>query len=239
MLSHEETIKFLRLAKSGDDKAKEKLIVENTSLIKCIVKRFTGRGVEYDDLFQLGAIGLMKAISNFDEKFEVKFSTYAVPMIIGEIKRFLRDDGAIKVSRIIKGLSVKINQYVEECRLNGQKSPAIEELAQKFQVDKEDVALAIGSLSKPVSLYEKVNEDGEKAIELIDKLAGDDKEEDLIDNIMLKQLISKLSQKERKIIVLRYYEDRTQSEIAKELGVSQVQVSRLESKIIEKLKSKM
>lgn len=239
MLSHAETIDFLRLAKNGDESAKEKLIVENTSLIKCIVKRFMGRGVEYDDLFQLGALGFIKAIYNFDEGFDVRFSTYAVPMIIGEIKRFLRDDGSIKVSRIIKGLSFKINRYIEELKLSGKDSPTVEELSVKFGADKEDVALALSSNIKPLSLYESVSEEGDKKIELIDKIPSEEKEDDLIEKITLSKLISELSERERKIIVLRYYGDRTQSEIAKELGVSQVQVSRLETKIVQKLKSKM
>lgn len=239
MLTKTETVEFLRLAKKGDEKAKETLIMENTSLIKCIVKRFSGRGVEYDDLFQLGAMGFIKAIYNFDESYDVRFSTYAVPMIIGEIKRFLRDDGSIKVSRMIKGLSAKINRYIEEVKKCGKNSPTVEELSAKFLVGKEDIVLALGSLSKPLSLYESVSEEGDKSVELIDKIASNEKEDDLIDEIMLSKLISELSERERKIIVLRYYGDRTQSEIAKELGVSQVQVSRLETKIVEKLKSKM
>lgn len=239
MLTKTETVEFLRLAKKGDEKAKETLIMENTSLIKCIVKRFSGRGVEYDDLFQLGTMGFIKAIYNFDESYDVRFSTYAVPMIIGEIKRFLRDDGSIKVSRMIKGLSAKINRYIEEVKKCGKNSPTVEELSAKFLVGKEDIVLALGSLSKPLSLYESVSEEGDKSVELIDKIASNEKEDDLIDEIMLSKLISELSERERKIIVLRYYGDRTQSEIAKELGVSQVQVSRLETKIVEKLKSKM
>lgn len=239
MLSHSETIIFLRRAKEGDALAKEKLIVENSSLIRCIVKRFLGRGVEYDDLFQLGALGFLKAVYNFDESFDVRFSTYAVPMIIGEIKRFLRDDGSVKVSRIIKSLSLKINKYVEEVKLCGKTPPNVQELAEKFSVSEEDVALALGCSVKPLSLYDSVNEEGDKKVELIDKIASDEKEDDLIEKITLRKLISELDERERKIIVLRYYGDRTQSEIAKELGVSQVQVSRLETKIVEKLKSKM
>lgn len=239
MLSHDETLKLLRLAKEGDEKAKEKLVVENTSLIRCIVKRFSSRGVEYDDLFQLGAMGLVKAIYNFNESFDVKFSTYAVPMIIGEIKRFLRDDGSIKVSRLIKGLSVKINRYLEEKRCQGEEAPTVEELSRKFDVGLDEIVLALGSQSKPISLYETVSDGNDKSIELIDKIAVDDKEDELLDRILLQKSIMELSERERKIIVMRYYGDRTQCEIAKELGVSQVQVSRLETKIVEKLKSMM
>lgn len=239
MLGHDETIKQIRLAKRGNEKAKETLIVENTSLIKCIAKRFVGRGVEFDDLFQLGAIGLIKAIYNFDESFQVKFSTYAVPMIIGEIKRFLRDDGSIKVSRLIKCLSIKINRYSEECKKSGKKPPTIEELSEKFNAEKDEIVLALGASNRPLSLYETVLDSSDKSVELIDKIAGEDKEDDLLERIMLQKCINELSDRERKIIVMRYYGDRTQSEIAKELGVSQVQVSRLETRIVEKIKSKM
>lgn len=239
MLDPNQTIELIRQAKNGDERAKERLIVENTSLIKCVAKRFLGRGVEFDDLYQLGALGFLKAVKNFDESFNVKFSTYAVPMIMGEIKRFLRDDGTIKVSRIIKILSIKINQCIDEYKKQYSKEPTLDFLAEKFNVTKEDVVLAIGAQTKPVSLYENVKDGQDKPIELIDKIACEDKEDDFLDMIMLKRVINELSLREQKIIILRYFGDRTQSEIAKELGVSQVQVSRLETKIVEKIKQKM
>ncbi len=239
MLSSEETLELIRKAQNNDDRAKERLIVENTSLIKCIVKRFSGRGVEFDDLFQLGAMGLIKAIYNFDEKFSVRFSTYAVPMIMGEIKRFLRDDGSIKVSRILKTLSQRINIYVEVLKGEGKPSPTIESLAEKFCVTTDDVVLALGSQNKLISLYDNVGDDGDSSIELIEKIADKEREDDFIEKIMLNNLVSELPERERKLIVLRYYKDKTQSEVAKELGVSQVQISRLENKIIEKLKLKL
>lgn len=239
MLNHEETITLIRQAKTGDERAKEKLIVENSSLIKSVAKRFLGRGVEFDDLYQLGALGFLKAVNNFNEAFNVKFSTYAVPMIMGEIKRFLRDDGTIKVSRYIKILSIKINQCIDEYKKNNNESPTVDFLAKKFGVSKEDIILALGAQAKPLSLYENVKDGQDKPIELIDKIACEDKEDDFLDMIMLKRMIQELDERERKVIILRYFSDRTQSEIAKLLGVSQVQVSRIENKIVNKLKLKM
>ena len=239
MLEKDLTLDLLRKAKAGDKASKEILLVENSSLLKSIVKRFLGRGVEYDDLFQLGSIGFLKAIKNFDENYSVKFSTYAVPMIIGEIKRFLRDDGSVKISRIIKSLGAKIRKYLEELKDKDIKEPTVEELAEIFHAEKEDVVLAIGSQRQTVSIYERMNDDGNKPIELVDTLESEETEEDMTDKLLLKDLLSGLSDRERRIIVLRYYSDRTQSEVAEMLGVSQVQVSRLESRIIEKMKRKI
>ena len=239
MLSNEKTVELIRMAKNGDNYAKEQLLLNNTSLLKSIIKRFGGRGVEYDDLYQLASIGFLKAIANFDESFDVRFSTYAVPMIVGEIKRYLRDDGSVKVSRIIKGLSIKINRYLEEVRKSDLPQPTIEEISKKFEVEKEDVVLAIGAGKQVVSIYDSVNDDGNKPIEVIDLINSGNEEEEMLDRIMIKQLIDGLTDRERKIIIMRYFSDRTQSEIAKELGVSQVQVSRLENKIVEKLRRKI
>ena len=237
MLTVERTIELVRLAKTGDKNAAEELIVNNSSLIKSVVRRFLGRGVEYDDLFQLASIGFIKAINNFDESFNVRFSTYAVPMIAGELKRFLRDDGSIKVSRIIKGLNYKIKVIVEQARKNGEESPSVERLAEMLGVEKEDIALAIGADKRLVSIYDKV--DSEKDIEYLDTIESDEREDELIEKIMLREAIDSLSEREKKIVLLRYFSDKTQSEIAKELGVSQVQISRLETKIVENLKQKL
>lgn len=237
MLTVERTIELVRLAKTGDKNAAEELIVNNSSLIKSVVRRFLGRGVEYDDLFQLASIGFIKAINNFDESFNVRFSTYAVPMIAGELKRFLRDDGSIKVSRIIKGLNYKIKVIVEEARKNGEDSPSVDRLAEMLGVEKEDIALAIGADKRLISIYDKV--DSEKDIEYLDTIESDEREDELIEKIMLREAIDSLSEREKKIVLLRYFSDKTQSEIAKELGVSQVQISRLETKIVENLKQKL
>ncbi|MBE5742214.1 MAG: SigB/SigF/SigG family RNA polymerase sigma factor [Clostridiales bacterium] len=240
MLSGEETLLNLRKAKSGDTKAKEILLENNVLLLKSIIRRFKGKGVEYDDLYQLASMGLLKAINNFDEKFGVVFSTYAVPMIIGEIKRFLRDDGAIKVSRLIKAQAVQINRYIEEYGAQSGETPTVEEIAVALNMEKEDVVLALDSNKMPLSLSEPVDDkDGEKSAELADKIPSNEREEDMVDKILLRSLIEKLPDRERKIIIMRYYRDNTQSEIAKELGVSQVQVSRIENKIINTLKKQL
>lgn len=238
MLEHEKTLELIELAKNGDDSAKETLIRENSPLIKSIIRRFRNKGVEYDDLYQLGCVGFLKAINNFDVKFSVKFSTYAVPMILGEVKRFLRDDGSIKVSRSIKIFAGKINRYIEEYRKENDEAPEIENIARHFGADQEEVVFALDSAKMPLSLYEKEG-DTEKSLELIDKIQAKDNTDDVIDKIIIKDMIDKLPEREKKIIILRYFRDKTQGEIARALGVSQVQVSRLETKIIEKMRCRI
>ena len=240
MLNAEETLFYLRKAKAGDLGAKETLLGNNVLLIKSIVKRFTNKGVEYDDLYQLGCVGFLKAIKNFDEKFGVVFSTYAVPMIIGEIKRFLRDDGSIKVSRIIKSQARNINRFIEEKCTDGGEPPTLDEICAALNMEREDVVLALDSSKMPLSLSETVDDgSGDKSIELIDKIHSSEKEDDMIDKILLKSMIERLPERERKVIIMRYYRDNTQSEIAEALGVSQVQISRIENKIIKQFKSQL
>lgn len=240
MLNAEETLFYLRKAKAGDLGAKETLLGNNVLLIKSIVKRFTNKGVEYDDLYQLGCVGFLKAIKNFDEKFGVIFSTYAVPMIIGEIKRFLRDDGSIKVSRIIKSQARNINRFIEEKCTDGGEPPTLDEICAALNMEREDVVLALDSSKMPLSLSETVDDgSGDKSIELIDKIPSSEKEDDMIDKILLKSMIERLPERERKVIIMRYYRDNTQSEIAEALGVSQVQISRIENKIIKQFKSQL
>jgi RNA polymerase sporulation-specific sigma factor len=240
MLNAEETLFYLRKAKAGDLGAKETLLGNNVLLIKSIVKRFTNKGVEYDDLYQLGCVGFLKAIKNFDEKFGVVFSTYAVPMIIGEIKRFLRDDGSIKVSRIIKSQARNINRFIEEKCTDGGEPPTLDEICAALNMEREDVVLALDSSKMPLSLSETVDDgSGDKSIELIDKIPSSEKEDDMIDKILLKSMIERLPERERKVIIMRYYRDNTQSEIAEALGVSQVQISRIENKIIKQFKSQL
>ena len=240
MLSGEETLFYLRKAKQEDAKAKEILLENNVLLLKSLVRRFKGKGVEYDDLYQLACIGFLKAIKNFNESFGVVFSTYAVPMIIGEIKRFLRDDGAIKVSRIIKAQAVQINRFIEEYSSKSGNVPSVDEISLALNISREDIVLALDSSKIPLSLSEPVDDkDGEKSSELADKISSDEREEDMVDRILLKSLIEKLPPREKKIIIMRYYRDNTQSEIAKILGVSQVQVSRIENKIINSFKQQI
>lgn len=235
MLEHQATLELLKKAQAGDDGAKEKLIEENVPLIKSIVKRFKGR-LEYDDLMQLGAIGFIKAMQNFDVEYGVRFSTYAVPMISGEIKRFLRDDGAIKVSRWTKSLAQKISAYIDEKLKNGEAEPTVEQLATAFEVDAQEIVFAMDAQHYLLSLSATVGDDD---LELGDKIATEECEDENIDKMLLKDLIEDLPQREKKVIVLRYFRDKTQSEIAKELGVSQVQVSRIENKVLQKLKDGM
>lgn len=236
MLDKEETLVLIQRANKGDDSAKTILIEENKPLIKSIVKRFNNRGIEYDDLYQLGCLGFLKAIINFNPDYDVKFTTYAVPMIAGEIKRFIRDDGQIKISRAIKTLSYKIMSFIEQYRNEFSEEPTIEIISQKLNINKEDIVFALDSIKTPVSLYEKTNDD--ENLMLLDKIPAKNNLSD-DDKILLTDIINNLPEREQKLIILRYFRDQTQSEIAAVLGVSQVQVSRLENKIIEKIKKEI
>lgn len=235
MLDHETTLALIKRAQDGDDGAKEQLVKENIPLVKSVVKRFKGRG-EYDDLMQLGAIGFLKAIQNFDSAYNVRFSTYAVPMISGEIKRFLRDDGMVKISRWAKTLATKINVFVDEKLKNGEKEPSVDEIALNFGVDREQIVFAMDTGHYLLSLSSTMGDDD---VTLEDKIVGDRSPDEDLDKIILKDCIDDLPEREKKVIILRYFRDKTQSEIAAELGVSQVQVSRIECKVLQKLKEKL
>ena len=239
MLSHEETLKLISMAQNGDEQAKQRLVVENSPLIKSIIKRFVGKGIEYDDLFQLGALGFVKAINNFQTDYNVKFSTYVVPMIIGEIKRFMRDDGAIKVSRTIKSLNLQINKFIEEYTKQNGLKPSIETIAKNFALPCQEIIFAMDSAKMPISLYTPFEEEEDKSLLVVDRFAQNNQTEELFDNIFLRDTLKNLNPRDKKIILLRYFRDKTQSEIAKELGISQVQVSRLETKIIERIRERI
>ncbi len=239
MLSHDETMELLGKAKEGDENAKETLLTENRPLIKSLIRRYAGRGVEYEDLMQIASVGLLKAIANFNGDYNVRFSTYAVPMILGEVKRFIRDDGSVKISRSVKTLSGKISRYVEQQRQIEGKDPSVSEIAGYFGTEESEVVFAMDSQKEPVSLYEKTDDGDEQGSALIDRIGDGFREERLINGVVLKSLISGLTSREKKIVLLRFYRDMTQSEIAVRLGVSQVQVSRLENKIISKLRDGM
>lgn len=235
MLSVEQTSSLLEQAKRGDDLAKEKLITLNSPLIKSVVKRYLNKGVDYEDLYQLGALGFVKAINNFDANFNVKFTTYAVPMIAGEIKRFLRDDGTVKVSRSIKHISAQINNYIFEYTKNHGEKPSIAHLSEVFGMDKTDIVFAMEANSRPLSIDEKYNDD-EDSNSIGDKLQDGFSYDNYVDKLALRDMIAGLSSREKQVIIMRYYLDKTQSEIAKELGISQVQVSRIENKVLKDLK---
>ena len=237
MLEHNETLRLISEAQQGSEEAKTTLITHNLPLVKSIVRRYIGKNVEYDDLMQLGLVGLNKAIMHFDASFNVRFSTYAVPMVAGEMKRFIRDDGAIKVSRSMKGMSLKINEFVEKYRNEHDKEPHIDEIAKHFDMTAHDINTILDSSKYPLSLTEKYDDDSGKS--LIDRIPSSESTDDMIDRILIKDVVLNLPERERNIIVLRYYRDKTQSEIASIMGVSQVQVSRIESKIIQKIKKSL
>ncbi len=237
MLNQEQTLDYIRQAKNGDEKAKQIIFENNSGLIKSIIRRFQGKGVEYDDLYQIACIGFLKAIQNFDESFEVKFSTYTVPMVIGEIKRYIRDNGAIKVSRTIKILANKINHFIYQYQTINNNAPTIDLIANEFKITQEEVVIAMDSARMPLSIYDKYDDEDE-GVELIDKLSYSDDEDKTLNKIHLSNIIDTLEERERKVVIMRYFRDKTQSEIAECLGVSQVQVSRLENKIIDKIREK-
>ncbi len=239
MLNEQETLLCIRRAKEGDNAAKETLLSHNTSLLKSIIRRYLGKGVEYDDLFELACMGFLKAIAGFDEKFGVRFSTYAVPMIAGEIKRFLRDDGSIKVSRAMKKTARDINRYIEEYSGEHGKQPTVKELAAAFSMDEGEVVFTLGSSRMPVSIYEQSDYKDEKSVTLAEKLPANDNQEDMLDKMLLKQAIENLPEREKKIVFLRYFRDMTQAEVARRIGVSQVQISRIESRLMEKFKREL
>ena len=220
-------------AKEGDREAKEELVNHNMGLVHHIVKRFLGRGVDAEDLFQIGSIGLLKAIDHFDLTFGVQFSTYAVPMIQGEIKRFMRDDGMIKVSRSIKENSVKISRAVNEYVQKYGQEPTVNMICEMTGLYKEDVVLAMDSLAEVESIYQTtIQGDGNEQF-LVDRLVGEKNEaEKIVNRVLLKQLLDNLGEMEKELVQLRYFEDKTQTQVAQLLGISQVQVSRLEKKIL-------
>lgn len=238
-IDQEQTNELIVRSNNGDAEATEILVSGNFPLIKAVVKGYLNKGVEYDDLYQIGCVGFLKAIKNFNPNFDVKFSTYAVPMISGEIKRYLRDDGSIKVSRSIKSLAIKIKAFIDKEKNKSGETPTIDEIAKFFDVEKEDVVIALDSCQQMVSLQAKIDEDDPNSQNVLDKLICQDKSDDMIDKLILKDEIASLPEKEKKIILLRYYRGKTQGEVAELLDISQVQVSRIESKIIEQLRNKL
>lgn len=238
-IDSDKTNELIVKAKNGDEEATETLISGNFPLIKAIVKGYLNKGTDYDDLYQIGCVGFLKAIKNFDPSYDVKFSTYAVPMISGEIKRFLRDDGSIKVSRSIKTLSIKLKAYIEKKKNEGEETPNVDELAKIFAVEKEDVVIALDSAQQTISLHARIDEDDPNSQNIIDKIAVFDKNDEMLDKLILKNEIMNLPEREKKIILLRFYRGKTQSEVAEILDVSQVQVSRMETKIINQLRNKL
>ena len=236
----DHTIALIQKSHEGDEDAKAQLVEENVGLVWCIVKRFYNRGAEAEDLFQIGSIGLLKAIDKFDVSYDVKFSTYAVPMISGEIKRFLRDDGLIKVSRSLKEIAYKAYLVQEELRKKRGREPTLQELADYMVVEKEELVMAMEANAEVESLHKTIYQKDGHEIQLMDKLKEQEAREDkVLDRMLLKELLEQLGKEERQLIFLRYFANKTQTEVGEIMGISQVQVSRMEKKILKKLREQI
>lgn len=237
---NEDIEQLLEKAKNGDQNAQNLIVEENIGLVWSVVKRFSNRGHEGEDLFQIGSIGLIKAIKKFDTSFGVKFSTYAVPMIIGEIKRFIRDDGIIKVSRSVKELAIRAMSVKEIMTRENDAEPSVKELAARLDVPPEELAAALEANIRPESIYATSPNDKSDGKPLVDRLENtEDYETDIINRLLVRKLIYEFEDREKKIILLRYFKHKTQSQIADMLGISQVQVSRIEKKILGIMRSKI
>ena len=236
VLSEAEKERLLRLAKEGDKSARNELIQGNLRLVLSVIKRFAGRGENPDDLFQIGCIGLIKSIDHFDITQNVRFSTYAVPMIIGEIRRYLRDNNSIRVSRSIKDMAYRAMQAKEKLTAALSREPTVSEIADELQVPRSDVVLALESVVEPMSLYEPVFSDGGDTIYVLDQVGDKSDESGWLDEIAFKEAMKNLTDREKKILALRFLHGKTQMEVSKEIGISQAQVSRLEKGVIEKIK---
>lgn len=236
VLKESEKNELLRKARAGDAKAREELIKGNLRLVLSVVQRFQNRGESMDDLFQVGVIGLIKAIDNFNLDLDVRFSTYAVPMCIGEIRRYLRDDNPVRVSRSMRDTAYKAMQVKEQLINANGKEPTIEEIAEKLEMKKSDVVLALEAIVDPVSLYEPVYNDGGDTIYIMDQVGDNSTDKDWVDEISIKDELKNLDPRERTIMYLRFMQGKTQMEVAKEVGISQAQVSRLEKNALKRIK---
>lgn len=236
VLKESEKIELLKKARQGDKKAREELIKGNLRLVLSVIQRFQNRGESMDDLFQVGVIGLIKAIDNFNLDLDVKFSTYAVPMCIGEVRRYLRDDNPIRVSRSMRDTAYKAMQVKESLINKNKKEPTIEEIAKELDLDKSEVVLALEAIVDPISLYEPVYNDGGDTIYVMDQVGDNNTDSDWIDEIMIKDEIKNLDPREQNILYLRFMQGKTQMEVAKEVGISQAQVSRLEKNALKRIK---
>lgn len=236
LLSAEEKEELIKLVKTGDEDAREKYIKGNLRLVLSIVQRYSGGNENLDDLFQVGCIGLIKAIDNFDISQQVKFSTYAVPMIIGEIRRYMRDNSEIRVSRSLKDTAYKAIYAKEKLMKTNQNEPTINEIANEIGISRADIIMALDAVQSPVSLYEPVYNDGKDTLYVMDQIKDDkNTEENLVNNIALKAAMDKLDRREKEIIDLRFFEGKTQMEVAEEVGISQAQVSRLEKNALRNM----
>ena len=237
ILSREEKEELFIKIKAGDEEARQKFIYGNLRLVLSVIQRFYGRGESADDLFQVGCVGLIKAIDNFDLSQNVQFSTYAVPMIVGEIKRYLRDNNSIRVSRSIRDLAYKVIQYKERYLKENNREPTVEEIAKELQVEKEDIAFSLDAIQDPLSLQEPVYNDGAESIYIMDQVKDSKNTDELwAEKMTIMQVMKKLNEKEKEIITKRFFDGKTQMEVADEIGISQAQVSRLEKNAIDRIK---
>ena len=239
VLSESEKMRLLKLTKEGNKQAREDLVNGNLRLVLSVIQRFTGRGENLDDLFQVGCIGLIKSIDNFDISQNVRFSTYAVPMIIGEIRRYLRDNNAIRISRSMRDTAYKAMQIKELLTTEKLREPTVEEIAAQMDIPKEEVVLALESIVEPLSLYEPVYSDGGDTIYVMDQVGDNNDESNWLDELALKEAIRGLGDREKKILNLRFFKGMTQIEVSTEIGISQAQVSRLEKGALDRIKKNL
>ena len=237
VLKNDEMMALLRRCREGDKSAREQLICGNLRLVLSVIQRFLGRGENVDDLFQVGCIGLIKAIDNFDIRQPVRFSTYGVPMIVGEIRRYLRDNSAIRVSRSMRDTAYRVLQAREQLMSQNQREPTVEQIAANLGIPREEVVMAMDAIVDPVSLYEPVYSDGGDPLTVMDQVRDTkNTDEQWIEHIALRQAMEKLADRERRILALRFYDGKTQMEVAQEVGISQAQVSRLEKNALQSIR---
>ncbi|MBQ6205486.1 MAG: RNA polymerase sporulation sigma factor SigG [Oscillospiraceae bacterium] len=240
VLKNEESMELLRQARAGDQSARTRLIEGNLRLVLSVIQRFASRGENADDLFQVGCVGLIKAIDNFDTSQPVKFSTYGVPMIVGEIRRYLRDNSAIRVSRSLRDTAYKVLQARERLMAESQREPTVEQIAKELDIPREEVVFALDAMSDPVSLYEPIYSDAGDALCVMDQIRDTkNTEEDWTNRIALKDALKRLNERERRILSMRFYEGKTQMEVSGEVGISQAQVSRLEKGAINTIRKNL
>ncbi len=239
LLTEDEKTELLKKARAGDKAARDELIEGNLRLVLSVIQKFMNRGAQPDDLFQVGVVGLIKAIDNFDLSLDVKFSTYAVPMISGELRRYLRDNNSIRVSRSTRDLAYRAMQVKESLMAGSDREPSAEQISKVLGVPKSEVVFALESISDPVSIYEPVYSNSGDVLYMLDQLGDSTSDEGWIDELMLREAILMLSEREKNILYLRFYQGKTQVEVAKEIGISQAQVSRLEKSALTRIKSRV
>ena len=239
VISEKEKIELIKKAQQGDKEARDKMISCNLRLVLSVVQRFTNRGENLDDLFQVGCIGLIKAVENFDTTLNVRFSTYGCPMIIGEIRRYLRDNNSVRVSRSLRDIAYKAMQVKERLTNEKDREPSVEEIAKELSIKKEDVVMALEAIVEPVSLFDPVYSDGGDTIYVMDQIGDKNDDNNWLEEIALKEAINNLNDREKKILSLRFFQGKTQMEVATEIGISQAQVSRLEKGALERIKKEL